>query len=402
MSELFEGAIIHHTTGSIMPKSQDRAAAQTTQDKPTAAPTAAKGIRIGISGKVVGLALASIVIMLAVVVTVIVVKSRTLESEVQVKLVDQAYSQIEQINNAAISLLESQNATLLNYLQNSAAFAEVLIQDAGGLHVQSQTVSWQAVNQISKKTQAVDLPRVNLGETWLGQNTDPQQATPLVDSMLKMGRLQCTVFQRMNDAGDMLRIATNIQNTAGQRAVGTFIPAVADDGKPNAVVASLLANKTYTGRAFVVDRWCLTLYQPLKDATGRVIGALYVGLPLDQLNTTRQALDKIVVGKTGYVYGIGVGDRENLCYTFSPGGKRDGEFIGDTKDAKGALFIRELVKKAVEADGKSIQVSYTFPALTSRASTVYVRVAPSEGTCHDGVRHGGRSCRWSIITRRRL
>jgi hypothetical protein len=41
-----------------------------------------------------------------------------------------------------------------------------------------------------------------------------------------------TVFQRMNERGDMLRVATNIGDAGGRRAIGTYIAATEPDGGP--------------------------------------------------------------------------------------------------------------------------------------------------------------------------
>lgn len=48
---------------------------------------------------------------------------------------------------------------------------------------------------------------------------------PLVDDVHRVAGGMCTVFQRMNETGDMLRVATNVVRN-GKRAIGTFIPAV--------------------------------------------------------------------------------------------------------------------------------------------------------------------------------
>lgn len=69
--------------------------------------------------------------------------------------------------------------------------------------------------------------------------------------------------------GDM-RISTNVMDAQGRRAVGTRVSKeVADQ--------VLGQGRSWTGRAFVVDRWYLSQYDPIRDPDGEVIGILYVG-----------------------------------------------------------------------------------------------------------------------------
>jgi two-component system NtrC family sensor kinase len=74
-----------------------------------------------------------------------------------------------------------------------------------------------------------------------------------------------TVFQ--ND----LRIATNVIGEDGKRAVGTCMSKSVFD-------EVILAGRSWTKPAFVVNDWYVTAYEPIKDPRGTVIGALYVGL----------------------------------------------------------------------------------------------------------------------------
>ena len=74
-----------------------------------------------------------------------------------------------------------------------------------------------------------------------------------------------TIFQ-----GDR-RVSTNVFSADGQRAIGTRMsPAVADE--------VLGRGQVYAQRAFVVNDWYISAYEPITDPRGRVIGALYVGL----------------------------------------------------------------------------------------------------------------------------
>jgi two-component system, NtrC family, sensor kinase len=68
-----------------------------------------------------------------------------------------------------------------------------------------------------------------------------------------------------------LRVSTNVMTAEGKRAVGTRI--AQDVG--NVV---LQAGREYVGTAFVVNENYITRYEPLRDATNQIVGALYVGV----------------------------------------------------------------------------------------------------------------------------
>jgi len=92
-----------------------------------------------------------------------------------------------------------------------------------------------------------------------------------------------TIFQ--ND----LRISTNVKNEQGQRAVGTLVwqevkTAVLDEGK------------SWLTRAFVVNDWYLTAYEPIKSVSGRTIGILYVGtLEKPYLDTANRVMGTFTI-----------------------------------------------------------------------------------------------------------
>ncbi len=74
-----------------------------------------------------------------------------------------------------------------------------------------------------------------------------------------------TIFQ------DDVRISTNVMNLDGSRAIGTRI---AEDVYHQVV----LEGKPWIGRAYVVNDWYITAYEPIKDISDTIIGILYVGV----------------------------------------------------------------------------------------------------------------------------
>jgi hypothetical protein len=195
----------------------------------------------------------------------------------------------------------------------------------------------------------------------LGQVRDAGSAVPVVDSVRRLTGATSTIFQRMNAAGDMLRVATNVVGENGLRAIGTFIPALAADGQPNPVVASALRGQTFVGRAFVVNAWYMAAYSPLRDAAGNVVGMLYVGVP-ERIATEplRRTIMDMRVGRTGYVYVLNATGALRGHYVVSKGGSRDGEDLWDFKDNAGTYFIREICGKAVALEPDRM-ASQTYP-----------------------------------------
>jgi methyl-accepting chemotaxis protein len=164
-----------------------------------------------------------------------------------------------------------------------------------------------------------------------------------VDKVRSLVGGACTIFQRMNEAGDMLRVVTNVASKDGKRAINTFIPSVNVEGKPNPIVQAVLKGERFVGRAFVVNAWYITAYEPIKGPDGEIAGMLFVGVPENSAKSLREEIMKTVVGKTGYVYVL---DSKGT-YVVSKEGKRDGEVIWEAKDADGRLFVQSIVKTAL-------------------------------------------------------
>jgi len=74
-----------------------------------------------------------------------------------------------------------------------------------------------------------------------------------------------TIFQ------DDTRVATNVVDESGARAIGTRVSAKVYE----TVVEQ---GRMYDDRAFVVSAWYKTAYEPIKNIDGRILGILYVGI----------------------------------------------------------------------------------------------------------------------------
>ncbi|OGV51443.1 MAG: hypothetical protein A2X49_16970 [Lentisphaerae bacterium GWF2_52_8] len=208
-----------------------------------------------------------------------------------------------QILSGIMRTCKTHQQALEKSLGHNLAVADHILANAGAISLMPQSkISWQAVNQFSKGQEEVSLPGFAIDGKILQKNLDVGVKTPVIDDVTALVGGSCTIFQRMNDAGDMLRIATTVKNGQGLRAVGTFIPVLNPDKTPNAVLAAVLKGEAYVGRAFVVDSWCITAYKPLKDADGKIIGMLFVGVKEREDDELANAITQIKIGETGYPF----------------------------------------------------------------------------------------------------
>ncbi|HQN17663.1 MAG TPA: Cache 3/Cache 2 fusion domain-containing protein [Syntrophobacteraceae bacterium] len=204
-----------------------------------------------------------------------------------------------------VEMCKVQQELLEKKLDGDLAVTEHLLSTYGKPVLSNATSEWKAVNQFTQESQNISLPVLRVGDVSFGSEHAQGQFVPIVDEVQKMLKGSCTIFQKMNDQGDMLRVSTSVKKGDGTRATGTFIPAKNADGQPNPVVAKVLKGETYKGRAFVVDAWNITVYKPLFGSKGELVGMLYNGVKEREGERLNNAIAGGKVGRSGYTFVMG-------------------------------------------------------------------------------------------------
>ena len=199
-----------------------------------------------------------------------------------------------------------------------------------GRHVSvssARFVEMTAEDQITRERLQVRIPVWSIGSQKItGDHT-------IVDRVQQLAGGTCTIFQRFE--GDrLLRISTNVLRADGSRAVGTYLPASSE------VARAIVRGETYRGRAYVVNAWYITVYEPIYNERQEVIGALYVGIPEQSAVSLKTAIKSIKIGKTGYAYILDSSGRLVLHPA------KEGESILETKDPTGLEYMREIARQA--------------------------------------------------------
>lgn len=147
------------------------------------------------------------------------------------------------------------------------------------------TVELDAVNQISGEQMTISIPMLKHGKQSIFHTY------ALVDEVGEMLNGTATVFQKIPQG--FLRISTNVKKQNGERGIDTYIT------NESAVAQKILKGESYYGRAFVVDDWYLTAYEPLL-IDGKIEGILYVGVKEKNMNGIRDVFRSKKYLKSGY------------------------------------------------------------------------------------------------------
>jgi methyl-accepting chemotaxis protein len=110
----------------------------------------------------------------------------------------------------------------------------------------------------------------------------------IVDRAVSYVGGNATLFVFDEASGQFVRRSTNVKKENGDRAVGTQLAA------DHPAQALLRRGEAYKGPATLFGKSFMTAYFPIADATGKVAGILYVGIPMAQFESMlSQAIESV-------------------------------------------------------------------------------------------------------------
>jgi hypothetical protein len=133
-----------------------------------------------------------------------------------------------------------------------------------------------------------DAPALYFGSTKMNNNFS------VVDEVAKEGGTGMTATLFVKSGDEYIRVATNVPKPDGSgRAIGTVLA--------GPVLEAIQAGRAYYGKAPILGTPYVTGYEPIKDASGAVIGVYYVGYSQSDLDAKvegRLAYAKTLLGIT--------------------------------------------------------------------------------------------------------
>ena len=305
-----------------------------------------RDVKITLRSKISALAVLSAALPVLVTLLLLVRFQTSVHDTAERELTNLARMNVMQSARDIYGACETANDLVQRQVDHNLNVARRILSDRGRVTLSSPEATWEAMDQTTRQPRAVALPRLLVGGLWFGQTRSLETMVPVVDETQRLVGGAVTVFQRMNEQGDMLRVATNVPGADGQRAIGSYISALPAGGVPNPAIAAVLRGETYHGTALVVNSWYVAAYEPLRDG-GKVIGMLFVGERIGALDALRRTVLGTTIGRSGYVCVVGCKGDERGRYIISRDGKRDGESIWDARDARGRLVVQDEIRNTM-------------------------------------------------------
>ncbi len=155
----------------------------------------------------------------------------------------------------------------------------------------------------------------------------------------RTGGTIATVFARTGD--DFVRVTTSLKKENGERAIGTLL----DRAHPS--YKALMAGEPFRGLAWLFGVPYMSKYEPVRDASGKVIGALYVGVDVrSELALLKDKIRAHGIGQSGGYFVIdGKPGADQGKVLIDRNTAREGKNLLDAKDASGLAWVREMIER---------------------------------------------------------
>lgn len=189
----------------------------------------------------------------------------------------QTEEKVTSVNNGIKNMVDTQQKVLSLWLDSAAASFSYKLSSLGESHFDYENM--------------VDLAGHRMPTWYIGKQVITNDHT-LVDELIGEENLQATIF--MLHKNEFVRVSTNVRKNDGSRIVGTLI-------NSGPVYNKIINGQQFHGRANVEGIWQATIYKPILDKEGKLIGAFVLGRREKEYEMI-DAIKKISIGESGYVF----------------------------------------------------------------------------------------------------
>ncbi|KPA18807.1 methyl-accepting chemotaxis protein [Candidatus Magnetomorum sp. HK-1] len=212
------------------------------------------------------------------------------------------------IKNSAINLLKGLIETCLMHYSMTKKQVDTakyslgyIIENKGRIYLStSNKLEWTVLDPMTKqKNKKYLLPEFLIGIEPVYKYYDYEdEFCPIVDDIQEMTGAFCSIFQVVDQNYTLMRIATNLKNKEGKRAIETILPIKTKYGEPNPIILNILEGKAYEGITYEVNGHYISVYKPILNDSGVLLGAFFIGIPSKD-TSLEEAVRKSIVTDNG-------------------------------------------------------------------------------------------------------
>lgn len=315
---------------------------------PNPVTTYVANLRLSLRQQITALAVLAALICTVTVAVLVLISEKKARQSVSNEVNALTISRVERNAAKSTVLCRMAQDSLQKEADADLALARAALKQAGGVKTNTGTTTWEGTNQTTLQQSTVNLPTWSVGGVALKGDRSFQTYYPVIDPVAGPTGDTITIFQRMNDAGDMLRVASSARASDGKRIIGTYVPAVMPDGTPTPVVRAVIEGRPFRGRSYVADGWDTTAYEPI-TVNGHIIGMLGVSTRLEKDTSLREAI--ATTGKSGNRSSVGIYYGPNsLKFSNQP----IRPLTGLAEETK-SQWMPEVLAKAPRLEGENVQ-----------------------------------------------
>jgi hypothetical protein len=256
--------------------------------------------------------------------------------------------------------------TCRSYQQSSAdtlKSARGILDAAGPITLnRAERLPWHARNEITGAISEIRLPIVSAGEKRFLPVADFSQAAPVVDEIERIHGTPATIFERMDERGDMLRISSSVKSATGTREIGSYIP-ISSDGQAVEAVSAVLDGRSHVARTTVSQTSYFIAYQPLDDPAGKVVGMLSTALPEEQITGKIRSVfaRQSSVDRVGLFAWRASGAEQGTALLMADQ-SLEGQNLWNRADSSGKLYVQQICTRAlILPAGETAEYKYQKP-----------------------------------------
>jgi predicted nucleic acid-binding Zn-ribbon protein len=238
-------------------------------------------------------------------------------------------------------------------LRLNLKIAQLATESRGGYELQGSPIPHALVGDADHLGGIVLMPAMRIG----GETIVTGRSDRLQEIAHDTGALT-VLFERVNQSGEMVRISASSPAVP----LGTFLTATAS-GQAASAADALAHGTEFVGRTLEAGTWHIGRYEPLRDHSGQVIGALYLGLPIDAMKPFQDELIANSIGANGSVI---------LIYVHGPQrGKMLSSLTGIAADTASTWLPQVLSNALTMKDGEERALNVYSPTHKSDAIVRY-------------------------------